>query len=57
MKVMKYNLKTNKASIKVDPYTCAICVKDKYFDVTKTAGHIPRDFSQHLFFFIKKEKD
>ena len=49
-------IKTNKDSIKVDPsYACAIYVKGKYFDVTKTVGHIPRQISrQFLDKFLKK---
>ena len=39
------DIEANKESIKVDPYACAIYVKNKYFDATKTVGHIPREVS------------
>ena len=52
---IKVEVETNKDSIKIDPYACAIRVKSKYFDVMHTVGHIPREISRHVYFFIKKE--
>ena len=50
-------MKNNKDSIKVNPYACVIRVKGKYFDITKTLGHIPREVSRHVYFFIKKDEN
>ena len=46
---VQVEIETNKDSIKVDPYSRSIRVKSKYFDVTKTVGHIPREISRHAF--------
>ena len=46
-------IETNEDSVKVNPYIYAIRVKGNYFDVTKTVGHIPREISRHVYFFIK----
>ena len=43
-KAMKYKLRL-KQRFKVNPYACTIRVKGKYFDVTETVGHIPREVS------------
>ena len=47
---------TNKDSIIVDPYACAIRVKGKNVDFRKTIWHIPRETSQHVYFLIKREE-
>ena len=52
---VQVEIKANKDSIKVDLYACSIRVKGKYFDITKTVGHIPKEIYQHVYFFIKKE--
>ena len=48
-------LQTTAFSIETDPYACAIRVKNKYFSNLITAGHIPREISPHVHFFIKTE--
>ena len=35
---VQVEIEINKDSIKVYPYARAICIKGKYFDVTKTVG-------------------
>ena len=51
----KVKLETNKSSKKNDPYACAIRAKEEYFKGWKTFGHIPREISRHVYFFIKSE--
>ena len=52
---VQVDIKTNKESMKVDPYACAIRVKDRFFGAMKTVVHIPREISWHVYFFIKAE--
>ena len=53
---VKVELETNKSSNdKIDPYACAICAKEEYFKGWKTVGHIPREISRNVYFFIKSE--
>ena len=52
---VKVELETNKSSNKTDPYACAIRAKEEYFKGWKTVGHIPREISRHVYFFIKSE--
>ena len=55
---MKYKRRSKQIKIqsKLIIYASAIRVKSKYFDVTKTVGHILREISRHVYFFIKKEE-
>ena len=53
---VQVELKTNKNSIRIDLYACAIRVKGKCFNVTKTVGHIPREISRHVYFLIKEDE-
>ena len=53
---VKVELETNPKSIAVDPYSCAITAKHSYFIGWKTVGHIPREISRYVYFFIKKEE-
>lgn len=53
---VKVELETNHMSIAKDPYSCAIRAKHKYFIGWKTVGHIPRELSRYVYFFIKEEK-
>ena len=53
---VKVELETNHRSIAKDLYSCAIRVKHKYFIGWKTVGHIPRELSRYVYFFIKAEK-
>ena len=48
-------LETTAWSLDTDPYACAIRIKNKYFSSLITVGHIPRDISRHVHFFIKTE--
>ena len=48
-------METKTFSLEVDPYTCAIKIKNRFFDSLITIGHIPREISRHLHFFIKTE--
>ena len=52
---VKVDLETNKSSKKIDPYACAVRAKEEYFKGWKTVGHIPREISRHVYFFIKSE--
>ena len=52
---MTVDLETNKLSKNVDPYTCAIRAKNQFFTSQKTVGHIPREISRHVYYFVKTE--
>ena len=52
---VKVELETNKSSKKIDPYACAIRAREEYFKGWKTVGHIPREISRHVYFFMKSE--
>ena len=47
-------IETNESK-KVDPYSCAIIAFFGQLPQLKTVGHIPRDISRHVFFFLKEE--
>ena len=49
-------IETNRNSIEKDPYSCAIKKKNPNFSVWDTVGHIPREISRHVFYFISAEK-
>ena len=40
------------SSLETDPYATTIRIKNKIFDNFITAGHIPRERSQHVHFFV-----
>ena len=48
-------METKKSSLEVDPYACAIKVKNRFFDSIITVGHMPCEISRHVHFFIKTE--
>ena len=48
-------METKKSSLEVDPYACAIKIKNRFFDSLITVGHIPCEISRHVHFFIKTE--
>ena len=48
-------IETNEESKKVDPYSCAIKALVGQPPQLKTVGHIPREISRHVFFFLKEE--
>ena len=51
---VKVELETN-TTLSTDPYACAIKTKNSYFNDWKTVGHIPREISRCVYFFIKEE--
>ena len=51
----RVDLETNKLSKNVDPYACAIRTKNQYPNSWKTVGHIPREISRRVDYFIKAE--
>ena len=51
---VKVELETN-TTLSTDPYACAIKTKNPYFNDWKTVGHIPREISRYVYFFIKEE--
>ena len=52
---VKVEIETDPKSIASDPYSCAIKTKHDYFVGWKTVGHIPREISRYIYFFIKQE--
>ena len=48
-------METKKSSLEIDPYACAIKIKNCFFDSLITVGHIPREISPHVLFFIRTE--
>ena len=52
---VKVELKTHAKSLSTDPYMCAIKTRHSYFIGWKTVGHIPREISRYVYFFIKEE--
>ena len=54
-KKVKIEIETNQSSIAIDAYACAVKAKEKYFDGWKAVGHVPREISRYIYFFIKKE--
>ena len=50
---VKVELETSQSSKKVDPYACAIRANEEYFKGWKIVGHIPRQMSRHVYYFIK----
>ena len=54
---VKIGTEINQSLIAINPYACAVKVKKKYFDGWKTVGHVPREISPYIYFFIKKEME
>ena len=48
-------METKIFSLEVDPYTCVIKIKNRFFDSLITVRHIPREISRHVHLFIKTE--
>ena len=46
---------TNPQSKAIDPYYCAIRTKTRLFGSHVTFGHVPREVSRHVFYFITGE--
>ena len=38
-----------------DPYACAVKSRHPFFNMLVTVGHIPREISRHVYYFIKEE--
>ena len=53
---VKVELETSKSSTDIDPYACAVKAKHSYFNGWKTVGHVPRELSRYIYFFIKEEQ-
>ena len=51
---VKVELETN-TTLSINPYACTIKTKNPYFNDWKTVGHIPREISRYVYFFIKEE--
>ena len=47
-------IKTDKESKKIDPYCCAVKGMVDILPQLKTVGHVPREISRHIFFFLKE---
>ena len=54
---VKTEIATTRSSIAIYPYACAVKAREKYFDGWKTVGHVPREISPYIYFFIKKENE
>ena len=52
-KKLQFRWKQKKSSQAVDPYACAIKIKNRVFGSLITVGYIPREISRHFHFFIK----
>ena len=48
-------METKIFSMEVYPYTCAIKIKNRFFDSLITVRHIPCEISRHVHLFIKTE--
>ena len=51
----KIKIETNQSLIAINRYASAVKAKHKYFDGWKFVGHVPREISRYICFFIKKE--
>ena len=48
-------LNTDEKSKEIDPYCCSIKAMVGLPQQLKTVGHIPREISRHVYFFLKEE--
>ena len=48
-------IETDRKSKKIDPYCCAIKPMADIPPRLKTAGHVPREISRYIFFFLREE--
>ena len=51
---VKVEKATSATSKSIDPYACAIKIKNRFFDNWITVGHIAREISCHCYFFMKE---
>ena len=54
---VKVEKETSAKSKCIDPYACAIKVKNCFFDTWTIVGHIPTEISRHCYFFIEEGGD
>ena len=54
---VKVELEKNTRSLSTDRNACTIKTKNPYFNGWKTVGHIPREISHYVYFFIKEENE
>lgn len=48
-------IEKSKLSKEIDPYCCAFKIQNPFFTVLETVGHIPREISRHVHFFLLTE--
>ena len=48
-------LETEQSSLEVDPCACAVKIKNRYYEHHITVGHLSREISRQVHFFIKTE--
>jgi len=48
-------IEMNRDSLKIDPYACAVNAMVGNPEQLATVGHIPREISRHVYFFLKEE--
>ena len=53
--MLKKEMRLKLSSKLTKVFACAIRAKEEYFKGWKTVGHIPREISRHVYFFIKSE--
>ena len=51
---VKIKIEANQSLIALDPYVCAVKVKEKYFDEWKTVSRVPREISWNIYFHKKE---
>ena len=51
---VKIKIEANQSSIALNPYVCAVKVKEKYFDEWKTVSRVPREISRNIYFHKKE---
>ena len=55
MREINVELETDAKSLSTNLYVCTIKAKRSYFIVWRAVGHIPREISCYVYFFIKEE--
>ena len=54
--LVSVEVEDDNSSKKIDPYCCAIkAMVGRTSPQLKTVGHVPREISRHIFFFLKEE--
>ena len=52
---VKIEIEANKSLKSIDPYTCVIKIKHKFFDTWLIVGHISRELSSYRYFCLKED--